>query len=345
MTDKELNELLNRINFLENENKSLRQWQSEANNLMSQMLRIIEDSRDKINSVDRFSKINRYRIDSLPYEMSAPDYCLDFVYPKMMSVTETRKKLVNEKMSIARLGDGEFSAIVGMKRWNFQDASLELGEKLKEVLLKEQSNLLVGLNPNFYRALFDIEESDADGVRAYMRPMVRKLHADYISKDRLYADALFHNISSDTDVAELKEIWNGRDCLFVEGQYTRMGVGNDLFDNARSIQRVLAPSENAFDKYDEILKAVLNQNKDKLCLIALGPTATVLAYALAKEGYQAIDIGHLDLIYEKYSRGLSSLYEVKIPYKYCNSDEIGDKRIIEDLADPEYKQQIICDLS
>jgi hypothetical protein len=42
---------------------------------------------------------------------------------------------------------------------------------------------------------------------------------------------------------------------------------------------------------------------DKLILIALGPTATVLAYDLAKKGYQAIDIGHLPSCYEVVKNG------------------------------------------
>ena len=38
--------------------------------------------------------------------------------------------------------------------------------------------------------------------------------------------------------------------------------------------------------------------KDYRVLIALGPAATVLAYDLYQAGYQAIDIGHLDIEFE-----------------------------------------------
>ena len=40
-----------------------------------------------------------------------------------------------------------------------------------------------------------------------------------------------------------------------------------------------------------------------LILLALGPTATVMAYNLAQKGYQAIDIGHIDIEYEWYRMG------------------------------------------
>ena len=42
--------------------------------------------------------------------------------------------------------------------------------------------------------------------------------------------------------------------------------------------------------------------KNKLILIALGPTATILAYDLYKLGYRAIDIGHIDIEYEWFLR-------------------------------------------
>ena len=51
--------------------------------------------------------------------------------------------------------------------------------------------------------------------------------------------------------------------------------------------------------------------KNKLILIALGPTATVLSYDLNKLGYQAIDIGHADIEYEWYLRKAKK----KIPIK------------------------------
>ncbi|MDQ2920022.1 MAG: GT-D fold domain-containing glycosyltransferase, partial [Acidobacteriota bacterium] len=72
---------------------------------------------------------------------------------------------------------------------------------------------------------------------------------------------------------------------------------NDLFENAAGLSRLLCPAEDAFAKYDEILDASKKYGKDKLILIALGPTATILSYDLARSGYWAIDIGHIDVEY------------------------------------------------
>ena len=47
--------------------------------------------------------------------------------------------------------------------------------------------------------------------------------------------------------------------LLVEGEKSRLGVGNDLFENTGSVKRILCPSENAYEKYDEILKEILKE--------------------------------------------------------------------------------------
>lgn len=341
-----------RIKSLEKENADLKKWQASVNQLLEQMLDMVtklSDDRNEIASVKEdlnnlriYANINRYRINSLPYELQDPDYRSFYYKPRILTAEETRVQLTKNRKSIARFGDGEFAAIVCQKRWNFQGESELLSKRLQEMLSFDEENLLIGLHPTFYMNLFDLPEDDADGVRAYMQPMVRRLHADLLSPDKQYANALFHNIDRDEDVHELKQIWDKRDCVFIEGVHTCMGVGNDLFDNCGSIERILGPAENAIDRYDKILQEALKQPKDRLFLIALGPTATVLAYDLYKEGYQAIDIGHTDLIYEKFLRNAKGLALVNIPYKYCTMDERIAGRVIPDADDPVYQSQIIA---
>ena len=50
----------------------------------------------------------------------------------------------------------------------------------------------------------------------------------------------------------------------------------------------------------------------------MGPTATVLAYDLAKEDYWAIDIGQLDTEYEWFLRGVDKRCELE----YKNVSEV-----------------------
>jgi len=40
---------------------------------------------------------------------------------------------------------------------------------------------------------------------------------------------------------KLKKIWDGKDIIIIESEKSRLGVGNDLFDNTKSIKRILCP--------------------------------------------------------------------------------------------------------
>ena len=86
-----------------------------------------------------------------------------------------------------------------------------------------------------------------------------------------------------------------------------MGVGNDFYENAKSIKRIICPANNAFNKYDEIFNAIKELGKNKLIILALGPTATILASDICnlnheKIEYQALDLGHMDIEYEWFLR-------------------------------------------
>ena len=56
--------------------------------------------------------------------------------------------------------------------------------------------------------------------------------------------------NSKTTFENLKKIWNGKNIIIIEGRYSRLGVANDLFNNAKSEKRILCPEKNAFAKYD-----------------------------------------------------------------------------------------------
>lgn len=335
-------ELQKEISALKAENEAFRAWQGEITKVLNQMITNADKHNEKIQNLQQYAYVNRLRIESMPYELRDTSFNSDIFIPHIFSKAETRKEIVEKRLSISRFGDGEFGIIAGVARWNFQSASPKLAEKLKKVLDADDEGFIVGINKTLYGNLEALSEADADGVRAYMRPDVRREHARILSPDKQYGDALMNEIKTEDDFKELREIWNERDCVFIEGRNTGMGVGNDLFDNCRSIERILGPSENAIDRYEDIIEACKKMPKDKLILLALGPTATALAYDLFKEGYQAVDIGHIDLYYEQYVRKLPLLQDVSIPYKYCSWDEVGERRNIEDITDPKYLSQVVA---
>ena len=85
----------------------------------------------------------------------------------------------------------------------------------------------------------------------------------------------------------------------------------------------------------------MNQPKDKLFLLALGPSATVLTYDLCNAGYQAVDIGHIDLEYEWFLKGKG--FRTLVKGKYNN--EINDNACLSEIKDTVYAEQVLFDLS
>ena len=73
-------------------------------------------------------------------------------------------------------------------------------------------------------------------------------------------------------------------------------------------------------------------------MIALGPAATVLSYDLAKAGYHALDIGHLDIEYEWFLRKATK--KINIEDKWVN--EVPGNTITENFYDEDYFNQIDC---
>ena len=129
--------------------------------------------------------------------------------------------------------------------------------------------------------------------------------------------------------------------MFVEGEESRLGYHNDLFDNAKSIKRILCPKQNAFLCYADIVNSVKrNVDTDKLVLIALGPSATILAYDLSQIGYQAVDLGHMDIEYEWYRMGATE--KVKIKDKYTNEANEEIYSLNKNDLDQDYNNQIIA---
>lgn len=267
--------------------------------------------------------------------------------PCVATIEETVDVIVSKKMSVSRIGDGEFRWIYGFKQKSFQKQTEELSNRLKEVLNSQLKNHIVCI-PDSMTAQ-EILTPDACKWWSDFYSFYRILWNNMLSMDRkyynLYISRPYMDFADKSKCDErfklVKKIWEKRDVLIVEGEKTRLGVNNDLFHNVASIRRIICPARDAFSKYNEIFECVKKQYvENDLILIALGPTATILSYDLAKEGMQAIDIGHIDIEYEWYLMGVTK--KVAITGKYVNeaSYEGGD-RPDDSIITEEYCKQIM----
>ena len=264
---------------------------------------------------------------------------------KIKTPEETLDKLINENCSISRLGDGEFDLIWGIGI-QYQNVNDKLVKKLREILESNEDKLLIGINNAFdLDYIYKYNDFAKNYWKGWLKDNKYRV-LKLLSKKKQYYSALISRFYIDYEdkssvseyVEKLKKLWDKKDVLVVEGEFSRLGVGNDLFNNMNSIQRIICPSENAFDEYDEIFEKILEYGKNKLILLALGPTATVLAYDLYKVGYRAIDIGHVDIEYEWFLRQVTE--KVKIETKYVNEAKDGHDNI-QDVNDEKYEREII----
>lgn len=223
----------------------------------------------------------------------------------ILTNTATIDAIIQQKLSISRYGDGEFD-IMGGGGNGFQNSNPELALRLKEILANPISQCLVCIPKDFQQIGNQRYESQLFSYGYLVASFARNIEP-YLNPSYQYGDTNFtrfymmrkEKTGLEPYVLHLKQIWKGRKLLMVEGEKSRLGVGNDLFANSAGIRRILCPLTCAFDRYNDILSSVKHHHQpDELILIALGMTATVLAYDLAKEGRQAIDVGHVDVEYE-----------------------------------------------
>jgi len=255
-----------------------------------------------------------------------------FLLPQIASVDETTDELLNTEKSLARFGDGEFKMMFLGGYIGFQARDTLLIERLKEVLASKEPDLMIGL-PD----IFGVQ--GRHGWRGWMGELRDHINPFLDANEQYYNTGTTRVSTSQEHFLKLKKIWEGKKVVTIEGNLCRLGVGNDLFDNVESLCRILAPAECAFSAYDRILEEALKIEKDALFLLALGPTATVLAYDLCKAGYRAIDIGHLDICYELFLRGEHRM--VAIEGKYVNE---ACYRSPVPCTDPVYLSQIITEV-
>ena len=197
------------------------------------------------NAEDKFA--------NLLYELADPRTLQNIKIPKVLNLYDTLYGLIDTDKSLARFGDGEFKIMMG-ESINFQKYDARLAKRLCEIIANNSDDVMVGL-PD----VFGYCPSD------YFRRVLissRDFLYKYINFERPYGDAFLTRQSKFTSESKgndyyksLKRLWENKDIVIVEGEGSRLGIGNDLFSNAKSIRRILCPIKDAFSKYDEILNA------------------------------------------------------------------------------------------
>lgn len=271
--------------------------------------------------------------------------------PKVLSFTETINYIIESECSVSRFSDGEMGIIDQNHSPGFQKLDKKMAEQLKAALKNtNQEDLLICVPYVFDSSNlnFRTDESKKWWIKYLLfnrNQWYQKLDFSYTygaaNFTRLYmADREKDSKKMNNYFNSIKSIWDSKNLLIIEGDGTKMGVGNDLFRNSGKIKRIIAPSKNAFSKYDLIINAAidfLKDNEDYLCLLALGPTASIMSQDICRHGFRAIDIGHIDTEYEWFTRNYSD--KEAIPGKYVNESNNG--QLYFEIKNSDYEKQIL----
>lgn len=244
------------------------------------------------------------------------------------TIAETIAELCNTDKSMVRFGDGEITMIRG-RSLKLQKVNPEIAEGLKRILGYEYDDMIVTI-PEIFGDLSVYRKESRQFWKDHLL-FSRKIYEKYCNPDRSYYNtsvSRFYYAMEEKEkcaswIEGIRNIWRDKDIVVVEGARTHNGVGNDLLDTARSIERIIGPSSDAYEKLDEIMKECMKYPKDRLFLVSLGVAAKFLTEKLFLEGYRVLDIGNLDMEYEWYlhhSQGKERLPKHEIIGVKANED-------------------------
>lgn len=225
----------------------------------------------------------------------------------ILNVEDTLDLLLENPKSFCRYGDGEILLING-RGIPFQDYDERLSKRLREILQSTDDKCYIGIDDHYFQATANL----ADYVKGYVRLNALEMRTamlKYCNRKRLYiATNITCFYMNEKRLKEeykvhydkVKELFRNRKLAIFSGRTVFDKINHDVFEYAAELKHIFNESKNAWSHYEEILNATRQFPKDWTLCFILGPTATVLAYDLAQEGYTAWDIGHIAKDYDAF---------------------------------------------
>lgn len=215
------------------------------------------------------------------------------IWDKMYDMPESLNIIKDNKLSVARFGDGE-NTLIATPYFNtpFQKNSAKLSKELEDILITPNHNLVVGqpspiLNESHIRLW--------SNSFVELKPLLEKnAHSKFVSTH--LSRPLFFKKYDQMAVQLYRELWSGLDITVVTGKGSRFDLIPEMFDTIKSVKYVYTKAVDAYDEIDDLREKLAKDTSD-LIILSLGPTATILASDLSKMGKWAIDLGHVASAY------------------------------------------------
>jgi hypothetical protein len=221
------------------------------------------------------------------------------VYPEVMSI-ESTLDLLTSGYSLSRMGDGEYN-LCFTQSIAFQKANFEIMQKLR-FLLKTGRNDEIKYLVGIPRLKYSGKTFWGEFWFFHIVQISKLLNSKII-----YGDLGISRHIELSHLDELKRIWHRKNVMFIYGKNSKFDVNHDIFKSINSKLILQSSNNNAFDEIQYISNEInKKKNSIDLILIALGPTASILAYDFClKFKIQTIDIGHLTNVIDFKMKGIS----------------------------------------
>lgn len=227
-------------------------------------------------------------------------------YLHILNVEESLQYLEKNNVSFYRYGDGEIAIMMG-EGIPFQKYDECLSRRLRELLLEGTRDIKVAI-PYYY---FNYEDNLIPMIEefAYAMKTQRRFLMKNCNRDETYLDTSISQIyqsyeeyNFDSYFQRVEKLFEGKNITLISGGNVLKHLQYNLLDKSNSVEYIVAPDKDAFDEYDLLLEKAIKVPKDRLICVVLGPTAKPLVYDLAKNGYQAWDLGHFLKDYDAYKK-------------------------------------------
>ena len=263
--------------------------------------------------------------------------------PKILSMENTVDIIVNNKLSVSRYGEGELRKMFN-KNYEYRD-------RLINAFNINDTKLLTCVSGMIYCSTSKLSNNCRHFYKWYGTYYGRKT-TKFLGYNRIYGEACITRFYLDYNekdfnyflprhICNMKRIWQDRNILFVEGEHSKNGVGNDLFDNSLSIRRIICPDKNSISVVDEIQKCIKKHYKEgDLVLVSSGYAGSIICSELGSTtNMQCVDIGNLDVEYIWFLNRCTK----KVFIEGKNSAEAveSQERIILDYDNDKYLNEII----
>ncbi|MEU7902646.1 GT-D fold domain-containing glycosyltransferase [Actinoplanes sp. NPDC049118] len=225
----------------------------------------------------------------------------EFTEACQLGFEDTVRKVARERISLARFGDGELKTMLRPEfNLRFQPWSAALAGDLRQVLRMDgydRDKLMVAFPYTFRNVHWT-------GVWLDIWPEVKPLLDTSLTWGMAHVSRPQYFIHLGRQGVQLwRDVWDAKEIVIVTGEGSRFVLEPALFDNAKSIEFVYSKPVNAYADLPRLMPLLEAADPDKLFLIALGPTGTLLAAKLAQAGRWAIDIGHISESYANVFEG------------------------------------------